>query len=106
MSRPAPGGRPSQWYGSAATRERMAARSAALHDDAWTIVSHLMAGMGIYAGIGWALSQWLGHTPLLVAGGALLGLFLALFMIYRRLSVDSTSEVDEPMRRSETRDVG
>ena len=54
-------------------------------NSAWIIVSHLLTGIALYAGIGWLLSLWLPNRPLLIAGGALIGMFLAIFLIYRRL---------------------
>lgn len=57
-----------------------------LADAAWTIVSHLATGIGTYAAIGWLLSLWLGHQAALIAGGALVGLALSLYLIVKRLS--------------------
>lgn len=51
----------------------------------WIIFSHLLSGILLYTFIGWLLSLWLGNAPLLMAVGALLGIFLSTFMIYRRL---------------------
>ncbi len=58
-------------------------------DTAWIIVSHLLTGILLYAGIGWLLSLWLGNRTLLVAVGALIGMFLSLYMIHRRLEARS-----------------
>jgi F0F1-type ATP synthase assembly protein I len=52
---------------------------------AWIIVSHLLTGIALYAGLGWLLSLWLPNRPLLIGGGAILGMFLAIFLIHRRL---------------------
>ena len=45
-----------------------------------TLVSVLSIG-----GLGWLLGTWLGNRPLFVAGGVLLGVSLALFMLFRKL---------------------
>ncbi len=54
-------------------------------NSAWIIVSHLLTGILLYGFIGWVLSVWIGHRPLLMAGGAMIGMFLAIYLIYRRL---------------------
>lgn len=58
-------------------------------NTAWIIVSHLLTGILLYAGIGALLSLWLGMAPLLISVGALLGMFLSLYLIHRRLEATS-----------------
>lgn len=67
-------------------------------NSAWIIVSHLLTGIAFYAGIGWLLSLWLPNRPLLIAGGALVGMFLAIFLIHRRL--EAMPEAPAIIRRS------
>jgi F0F1-type ATP synthase assembly protein I len=55
-------------------------------DTAWTITSKLIAGMVIYGGLGWLLSLWLGHSALFIAGGTLLGLAAAMYLVLSRLN--------------------
>ena len=55
----------------------------------WIIMSHLLTGIVVYAGLGALLSLWLGRAPLLIGGGALLGMFLSLYLIHRRLEATS-----------------
>lgn len=50
----------------------------------WAIFSYLIGGMAVYAGIGWLIGQWLGHTPEFLAGGMIVGLALALVLVIRR----------------------
>lgn len=50
---------------------------------AWSIPSHLMSGMVIYGGLGWLLDRWL-HTSALFPIGILVGLGLALYLVYHR----------------------
>lgn len=66
-------------------------------NTAWIIVSHLITGILLYAGIGWLLSLWFGNRTLLVAAGALLGMFLSLYMIHRRLEARSPHSGKEPL---------
>ena len=63
-------------------------------NTAWIIVSHLLTGILLYAGIGWLLSLWLGRAPLLIAAGALIGMFLSIYLVHRRL--EATSSGKEP----------
>ena len=58
-------------------------------NTAWIIMSHLLTGILLYAGLGWLLSLWLGNAPLLIAAGALIGMFLSLYLIHRRLEATS-----------------
>jgi F0F1-type ATP synthase assembly protein I len=51
----------------------------------WIIMSHLLTGIGMYAALGALLSLWLGRAPLLIGAGALIGMFLSLYLIHRRL---------------------
>ncbi|WP_041442377.1 AtpZ/AtpI family protein [Thermomonospora curvata] len=50
---------------------------------AWSIPSYLLSGMAVYGGIGWLLDRWLGTSALLPIG-ILVGLGLALYMVYLR----------------------
>lgn len=54
-------------------------------NSAWIIVSHLLTGILLYTGIGWVISLWVPHRPLLMAAGAVIGMFLAIYLIHRRL---------------------
>ncbi len=50
----------------------------------WAIFSYLLGGMAAYAGIGWLVSQWTGHTAAFVTGGMIVGLGLALALVIMR----------------------
>lgn len=52
-------------------------------DAAWSIPGYLMSGMMVYGGIGWLLDRWLGLSALFPIG-ILLGLGLALYLVYVR----------------------
>lgn len=55
-------------------------------DSAWMIVSHLLAGILLYGGIGWLLGLWLGHQAAFVAAGVILGSALSLYLVHIRVS--------------------
>ena len=55
-------------------------------DHAWMIVSHLLAGIVLYGGVGWLLSLWLGHRAVFVAAGVILGSALSLYLVHVRIS--------------------
>jgi ATP synthase protein I len=44
----------------------------------WAIFGYLIAGMGVYGGIGWLIGRWAGNPPAFLAGGMLIGLALAI----------------------------
>jgi len=60
-------------------------------DSAWTIVSRIAAGLLLYTGLGWLVSRWIGHAPLLMAVGALVGLTLSTFLVYVSLYREGTT---------------
>jgi ATP synthase protein I len=87
---PPSGHRDAQWYRRAATKASAAEPDTRLvacasDDAAWSVVSHIAAGILLYGGLGWLLGTWWGHRPLFVAGGVLVGVSLALFMLFRKL---------------------
>lgn len=87
---PASGHHDAQWYRRVATKASAAPPDTLPEgrvDDeaAWAAVSHLAAGILLYGGIGWLLSLWFGHRALFVAAGAIFGVVLAMFMLFRRL---------------------
>ena len=61
-------------------------------DHAWMIVSHLLAGILLYGGIGWLLSLWLGHRAALVATGVIVGSALSLYLVHVKVSRLDTDE--------------
>ncbi len=87
---PVSGHRDSRWYRSAATTTSTATPTAlpegnGADDTAWIAVSHLGAGLLIYAGLGWLVGGWLGHRSVGVAVGALIGVAFALYLVFARL---------------------
>jgi len=80
------------WPGTKVTNEAMHREGWATANTAWIIVSHLLTGIIVYAGLGWLLSLWLGRAPLLIGAGALIGMFLSLYLVYRRLEATSSGK--------------
>lgn len=50
---------------------------------AWSIPSYILSGMAVYGGVGWLLDRWLGLSALFPIG-ILVGLGLALYLVYHR----------------------
>lgn len=55
----------------------------AFANAAWSIPSYLLSGMAVYGGLGWLLDRWLGTSALLPIG-VVVGLALALYLVYHR----------------------
>lgn len=60
-------------------------------DSAWSIVSRIAAGLLLYTGLGWLLSRWVGHGPMLMAIGAMVGLALSYYLVFTSLNRQETS---------------
>lgn len=50
---------------------------------AWSVLSYLLTGMLLYGGLGWLLGRWL-EIPALFVVGSLVGLALAIYLVYVR----------------------
>ncbi|MFM8894862.1 MAG: hypothetical protein ACKOE2_05645 [Actinomycetales bacterium] len=61
-------------------------------DPAWTIVSRIAAGLLLYTGLGWLISQWVGHTSTLMAVGAMVGLGLSMYVVIAGLNRDGSKQ--------------
>jgi len=97
---PASTHRNAQWYRSAATKTSTATPDglpvgSGTDDVAWISFSHLVAGIGLYAGLGWLLGSWLGNRPLFIAVGVLIGTAFSLYLVFARLGV-RRSEPETP----------
>ena len=55
-------------------------------DMAWRSVSNLTAGLLLYGGIGWLLGRKFGHQDAFMAAGLIVGIVLALYLTYARVS--------------------
>ena len=108
---PASGHHDAQWYRRVATKasaEPDTLPPGRVSDDAaWAAVSLLTAGILLYGGVGWIVGHFLGNQSLFVAGGVLVGVVLAMFMLFRRLEPssargrDAAAGPDAPGRRTE-----
>jgi len=72
-------------------------------DSAWTISSRLIAGLILYTAIGWLISLWVGHQAVLMAIGALFGLGLSYFLIFKQLRKEDTTLNADEIRRERVR---
>lgn len=69
-------------------------------DSAWTIVGRITAGLVLYTGLGWLISRWVGHEPVLMAVGAIVGLSLSTYMVISSLHREGTAGAGRAMVRS------
>ena len=53
-------------------------------DVAWSMTSYLITGMALYGGLGWLLDRWLGHDALFLPIGVLVGIALAITLVFAR----------------------
>ena len=72
-------------------------------DSAWSISSRLIAGLILYTAIGWVVSLGVGHQAVLMAIGALFGLGLSYFLIFRGLGKEDTTLDADQIRRERVR---
>jgi len=87
MTAPSTGRDARDWYGSNTPRRTVTlADSRRLSNAAWSVSSRLIAGMLLYAGLGWLLSVWVGYRSQLIAVGAITGIALATFLVVRGLN--------------------
>ncbi len=69
---------------STATSSRdRASTEAGGQDHAMTILSLLIAGIGLYGGLGWLVDRWIG-TSFLMPVGMILGMAISLYIIIKR----------------------
>ena len=59
-------------------------------DVAWSMTGYLITGMALYGGLGWLLDRWLGHDALFLPIGVLVGIALAITLVFAR-SAGSTA---------------
>lgn len=81
------------WYGSrqrssptSSLLQREPHSSPAMDNAAWTISSRMIAGIVLYAGLGWLISLWWGNRSVLIAVGAFVGLGLSYYLIFTGLA--------------------
>ena len=79
--------------------------SPAMDNAAWTISSRMIAGIALYAGIGWVISLWWGNRPALIAIGAFIGLGLSYYLIFTGLAREERARQAHGVARDELQDV-
>ncbi len=57
-------------------------------DQGMRILSYLMAGIGLYGGLGWLLDRWL-RTDFGLPGGLLAGMGISLYVIIKQFGSDA-----------------
>jgi ATP synthase protein I len=67
-------------------------------DSGWAVTVEFMSAIGVWMGIGALLDRWLGTWPWLLAGGALLGFVLGIYLAYLRYDQASRREEAERPR--------
>jgi ATP synthase protein I len=68
-------------------------------DMAWRSVSYLTAGILFYGGIGWLVGRYLGHQSAFIAAGVILGISLALYLTYARISYSTRDTTTNELRK-------
>ena len=68
-------------------------------DMAWRSVSYLTAGILLYGGIGWVLGYFFGHQSAFIAAGVILGISLALYLTYARISYNPRDTTTNELRK-------
>ena len=95
----------SGWYRSGAQRRSHSMSDVTLDDarrmsnSAWVNSSRLIAGLLLYTGLGWLVSLWVGHRALLMAVGAIIGLALSYYLMFR--SLEHERQEEERRRRGD-----
>jgi F0F1-type ATP synthase assembly protein I len=54
-------------------------------DDGWSLTAEFFSAVLVWTFFGWLADRWLHTTPWLVAGGALLGFALGMYLMWHRL---------------------
>lgn len=73
-----------------------------MSNSAWANSSRLMSGLILYTGVGWLVSRWVGHQALLMAIGAIVGLALSYYLMFKSLALEAR---EDELRLSATRDA-
>jgi F0F1-type ATP synthase assembly protein I len=76
-----------------------------MDNTAWIISSRLIAGLILYAGLGWLLSLWLGHREIFMSVGALVGLGLSYYLIFTGLSRENKVLQEQAQKASKSTNI-
>lgn len=81
------------WYGSGTRRRTVTMDDARrMSNSAWVNSSRLISGLILYTGLGWLVSRWVGHEALLMAVGAIVGLSLSYYLMFRSLAQEARAD--------------
>ena len=90
----------SGWYRSGARRRTVSMDDARrMSNSAWANSSRLITGLILYTGLGWLVSRWVGHQALLMAIGAIVGLGLSYYLLFK--SLEHERKQDELRQKGE-----
>ncbi len=93
MSAPSTSRYQAGWYRSGARKRPISIeQSRGMSDLAWRNSSRLITGLILYTGLGWLLSRWFGHQELFMAAGAMVGLGLSYYLMFRSLAHERQDE--------------
>ncbi|MEO8475749.1 MAG: AtpZ/AtpI family protein [Actinomycetota bacterium] len=53
-------------------------------NQAWSAIGTMLAGIVVWGGVGWLLDRWLGFEGLFLPIGMVLGVSVAIWLIYLR----------------------
>ena len=88
------------WYRSSARRRTLSMDDARrMSNSAWANSSRLITGLLLYTGLGWLVSRWVGHQALCMAIGAIVGLGLSYYLLFK--SLEHERREDERRRNEE-----
>lgn len=83
------------WYRSGARRRTVSMDDARrMSNSAWVASSRLISGLILYTGLGWLVSRWVGHQELLMAAGAIVGLSLSYYLLFRSLAYEERRDAE------------
>jgi ATP synthase protein I len=83
----------SGWYRSGAQRRTVSMDDARrMSNSAWVTSSRLISGLILYTGLGWLVSRWVGHQALLMAVGAMVGLGLSYYLLFKSLAHETLED--------------
>ena len=86
------------WYRSGARKRTVSMDDARrMSNSAWVTSSRMISGLLLYTFLGWLVSRWVGHQELLMAIGAMVGLGLSYYLVFR--SLDAERRVDDERDR-------
>jgi len=77
--------------------------------DGWSAMSHLMAGVLLWGGLGWLASWWTG-VPAFTGGGIVVGAALGIVLVYLRYGKPRSQpgtagrDVPDPVREAPPQD--